>query len=292
MRVAHIILANGNAGQIERMIRKLAHPEFDFYIHLDRKLDEEGFTHLARLPNAFFIENRIDVTRDGYSLLRTILAATSYVLNTGKDYHYINLLSGQDYPIKSAAYIYDFLNAHQRYSFVSYDEDHRTSWWKDFPPRYESYHLTEFNFWGKSKIQAILNAVLPKRKFPLKVKLYGGNKGAWWILRSDVAKYLVHKVENNLKLQKFLKWCRSADEFVVPTLLMNSSFKSSIVNNNFRYIDWTERRSDLENLLLADLDEFRQAEIWFAGKFDSRVDEAILTAIDHMNIGEKRLSVL
>ncbi len=61
MRLAPLILTYTNPKQTERVIRNIAHPNFDLNIHLDNKYDINTHLFLKNLPNVFFINNSIDV---------------------------------------------------------------------------------------------------------------------------------------------------------------------------------------------------------------------------------------
>ncbi len=52
--------------------------------------------------------------------------------------------------------------------------------------------------------------------------------------------YVLEFIESNKKLRRFIRFTWGPDEFVVPTLIMNSEFKETVINNNFYYIDWSK----------------------------------------------------
>src|SRR5882724_11649229 len=103
MRLAHLIITYTNPSQTERMIRRMQHPDFDFYIHADKKIDIRPYLFLANIQQVYLIHNRVDVVWGGYATVETTLQCTKEIFATGREYDYIHLMSGQDYPIKSAA---------------------------------------------------------------------------------------------------------------------------------------------------------------------------------------------
>lgn len=129
-------------------------------------------------------------------------------------------------------------------------------------------------------LQHPANAVLPKRKFPSYKTLYRGSKSKWWSITGECAAHLVNIFEKNKKLRNFLKYTWCSDEFVVATIIMNSDFRVSTVNNNLRYIDWSEQKASPKILRTADFDAINQSKMAFARKFDISVDESILNMID------------
>ena len=46
MKLAHLILAHNNPMQLERLVKRLSHPDADVYIHLDSKTDVADFNHI------------------------------------------------------------------------------------------------------------------------------------------------------------------------------------------------------------------------------------------------------
>jgi hypothetical protein len=282
MRIAHLIIAHKNPGQLERLIVTMKHTMFDLYIHLDKKTDIASFRQIERHENVYFIKNRIVCNWGGYSIVRAILNSIDEVLNSGKEYEFINLMSGQDYPLKSTNDIYQYLSERLGNSFVAY-EPLDNVWWVDAVTRYEFYHFTDLKLIGRYFLQKIVNALMPRRKFPLNLTLYGSKKSTWWVLNADAARYLVSFVQDNSKLDRFMKFTWGADEFLITSIIMNSPFKDKVVNDNLRYVDWSSGDVHPKILSKDDLPDLIKADQYFARKFDITVDEEILDLIDQKN---------
>ncbi|SEB09126.1 beta-1,6-N-acetylglucosaminyltransferase [Pedobacter hartonius] len=280
MRIAHIILTHKNHAQLARLIERLRHPQSDFYIHVDAKVPSDDLKELQGLPNVIFIKNRIECNWGGFTILKAIFNSITEVFASGIKYDFINLLSGQDYPITSPQHIYDFLNQHMGKNFISYDASHNSEWWKTATDRYEKYHFTDLSFKGKFFAEKVLNMVMPARKFPEYTEMYGGNKSTWWTISAECAAYLNEKFNNSPQLIEFLKYCWGTDEFVIPTLIMNSPFKDQVVNDNLRYIDWSEGNANPKVFDLSEFENIRNSKMLFARKFDLSHDQNILNKID------------
>ena len=265
--------------QLERLIIKMNHPMFDFYIHLDKKSDFESFKYLGSMDNVFFITNRIECNWGGYSFVKAILCSVKEVLNSTVKYDFINLMSAQDYPIKPVEEMYNFLSGHKGMSFISYEFFDGT-WWKHAVTRFRSYHFTDYKLKGKYLLQKIVNKLMPQRKFPLNLKLYGSSNSSWWILSFEAAEYLIDFIEKNVKLNKFMQYTWGSDEFLIATILLNSPFKERIINNNLRYIDWSKGGAHPKILSKDDLQKLMNTDKFFARKFDVSMDPEILDLID------------
>ena len=284
MRIAHIIIAHKNPEQVLRLATKLLHSNFDIFVHIDAKIEIEIFDGLRKLPNVFFIKNRINCNWGGYSLLEGILSSLKEVLDSNNNYKYINLISGQDYPVYNAEYINDFFNSSPDKIYISYENSPDSNWWKDASKRYEKYHLTDYNFKGKYLIEKILNAIMPKRNFPTATTLYGSNKACWWALTHESAKFVLSKLNDDPKLIRFLRLCWGTDEFVIPTIIMNSSLKKHVVNNNLRYINWSEGKAHPKILDITDYEDIIQSKMLFSRKFDSEIDTSVMDKIDNSHL--------
>ena len=65
---------------------------------------------------------------------------------------------------------------------------------------------------------------------------------------------------------------------------MNSPYKNSIVNNNYRYIDWSLGGSNPKILTEKDFQALCKSEMLIARKFDIKVDQTILNKLDEKNL--------
>jgi hypothetical protein len=280
MRIAHIIIIHKNLNQLARLIKSMQHPQFDFYVHVDGKVSDQELKKFVGSPNIIFINNRIKCNWGGFTILRAIFNSISEIVSSGKRYDFINLISGQDYPISSPRQILDFLGQHTGKNFISYDTSSESEWWKKAAHRYQKYHLTDFNIKGRYMIERMINSILPARKFPEYSTLYGGNKSTWWTISGECGAYLDHKFRNSPELVRFSRFCWGTDEFVIPTLILNSRFKDQVINESLRYIDWSEGNASPKIFDVSDFEKIMSSKMLFARKFDLDKDSEILDKID------------
>lgn len=199
---------------------------------------------------------------------------------TGIAYDYINLISAQDYPIVSAEKLNNFFIAKKGFSFVSFDESRNSEWWQAAENRYKSFHFTDMNFKWKYLIQKIANKLISERKFPIPINLYGGNKSCWWTITNESAIYLSAYFKANPKVMRFLRLTWGADEFIVASILMNSPYKDKLINENYRYIDWSSGKAHPRLLTVDDFKAITQSGMLFARKFDLENDAEIFQLLD------------
>jgi len=280
MRVAHIIMTYKNPYQLERLIRRMNHPQFDIYIHLDKKVDIAEFAYLKNIEQVVFIKNRRVCNWGGFSFVKAITESVREILSQKVNYQFINLMSAQDYPIKPVETIYQFFLRRMNKSFISYEESNDCEWWGHAVTRYELYHFTDINIKGRYLVQGFLNRIAPKRQFPIDLQLYGSAVSSWWTITSDCAQYIVNYLDENPRLLRFMRLTWAADEFLYASIIMNSPFKNQVVNNNLRYIEWEDGKPNPKILNTTDINVLKNSDHLFARKFDTAVDIEILDELD------------
>jgi hypothetical protein len=272
-------MAHKEPHQLERLINKFQpFPSIDIYVHLDKKIDHTPFDYLSKIPNVYFIRQRIPVKWASYSFLSAIIQSFKEVLEKGISYDFLSLMSGQDYPIKPVTDFYQILEKNIGKNFISFEED--GVWWKHAITRIQKYHFTNFGFPGKYKLQFFINALLPNRKFPFPFVLFGGPRAMCMTLSADCAAYVVEFIEKNKKLRRFIRFTWGPDEFVIPTVIMNSPFKESVINDNFYYIDWTHGGSNPKILIEEDYNLLVSSDKLMARKFDMIDEKTIMDLLD------------
>lgn len=278
MKVAHLLLAHAQPQQLARLIHGLQHPDADFYIHLDQKTDSDPFLALIHGPNIFFVKQRVKVRWGAYSMVQATLNGFEEILASGVAYQYVNLLSGQDYPLQKPTAIHAFLEANypkQYMEFLSVDRE-----WQEAIPRLTRYHLIDFDIPWKFRIEEWMNKVLPDRKMPNQWVAVG--RSQWFTITLEAVRYIVDCLEQNPRLVRFFKLTWGVDELIFQTILYNSVLKTTMVNENLRYIDWSEGKSSPKTLTMADKEILGNCGKFFARKFNADVDEEILKHLDSL----------
>ena len=63
-------------------------------------------------------------------------------------------------------------------------------------------------------------------------------------------------------------------------MIYNSDYRSDMVNDNLRYIDWSEGKPSPKTLTIEDADKLTNSGKLFGRKFNSKVDSKILDYLD------------
>ena len=141
--------------------------------------------------------------------------------------------------------------------------------------------------------------LVPKRKFVKGFKPYGGS--SWWCLTRECLTYIHGFIKENPDFFDYFKYVNLSEEIFFQTLILNSPFKDSVVNDDLRCIDWSDGRWQVKSWYRFPFEQ-GQTRVWRSGprisrkehfeilknskgliarKFDTRIDSEILDLIDH-----------
>ncbi|MDP3394735.1 beta-1,6-N-acetylglucosaminyltransferase [Sediminibacterium sp.] len=276
MRIAHLIFVHKSPLQFERLLMKLISINADIYVHVDKKVDINQFVFLSNNPNIFYIQNRVSINWGNYTMVKAILSSFEEIINSKIEYSHINLLSGQDYPLKKIEDFESFLSENKGKSFIQslsiYNE------WHNSKERLTKYCLGDWNIPAKHSIQKLTNWIFPKRKFPTDLEPYGSS--SWFVITPDCIKYVLDYLKMNPKITHFFKYTWGVDEIIFQTILLNSHLKETIINDNLRYIVFENKSPHPKILNLNDAVKLIDSDKFFARKFCMDADSKILDYLD------------
>lgn len=187
MRLAHLIFVHNNPFQVERLINKIASSNSDIYIHIDKKVDLFEFEYLTSLPNVYLIKNRVSVNWANFTMVEAMLSSLQEILDLNMEYSHINLLSGQDYPLKKIDQLEKYLFSNTGKSFIQYLSINKE--WHDSKERLTKYNLGDWKIPLKYFIQEFINLVLPKRRIPNNLEPYGCS--SWFTITIPSVRYVL-----------------------------------------------------------------------------------------------------
>lgn len=288
---AYLIMAHDNFEQLKLLLEALDYIENDIYVHIDLKatdFDQEYLISGIKRTRVYFIK-RISVTWGDYSLIECEMNLIEEA--SKKDYQYLHLLSGMDFPIKSHNTIVDFFNENNGKEFLHFEfpgypeyEKYKIQYWfllhKYVGRKKGSESIIAFIQWVLLKIQKVLKIDRTKK---YNIKFYKGAQ--WFSITGEFAKYVLK--QKSLIKQIFSYTC-CGDEFFLQTVIMNSPYKSNIADKSFsndyigclRMIDWNRGKpyTFTEN----DYDELVGSNFLFARKFDVNIDSLIVEKLSKL----------
>jgi hypothetical protein len=276
MRLAHLILVHSRVNQLERLIKRLIHPSADIFLQVDAKTEISDFEHLGKYQNVYFIKNRVKVYWGNYSVVQATLNAMEEIVSNGVAYSHINLLSGQDYLLKSNDHIVSFFLNNAGKDFMM-----SVSLEREIPAALErvfTYQLGDYRIPGIFRLQKLINFIIPKRCPPLGLQPHGLSQ--WMTITPESATYVMAYLKRNQKARRYFRMTGGPDEFIFQTILIGSPHSNKLVNDNQRHIRFQPDGVHPVNFRLTDAQELLGSDKLFARKFDEKVDLAILTHLD------------
>jgi hypothetical protein len=281
MNINYIILAHKNPTQVGRLVKALNVSSVFFYIHIDKKTEIEPFLkELNHFKNVyFFIEERVNVIWGNISQVEATMIGIKKIISDNRN-GYCVLMSGQDYPIKSNKYIFNFFKNNYGMNFIRSKPIEEV--WKAKSASYRvhkyNFHLIDnmrtrtsitniYNkeFFTKHNIKCLVKLIISKkrihafkiffiRKFPKSLKAYGGNQ--WWAFPIETVKYIDEYIDENKFYLKYHKFTHIPDEIFFQSIISNN-FDKNKIRDSITFVDWSAKNrplpvtfnsSDLETL--------------------------------------------
>jgi hypothetical protein len=289
----YCILAHKNPEQLKDLISLLEDEKSLFFIHLDKKVNQIEYKTILQNSNCHFVKNRIACSWGKYSLVQATLNALKEVQSfmnvyfKSSDYHFI-LLSGEDLPLKTNAYIHDFLERNIKTSFFNYWKLPYDKWWNGGFFRFESFFFFEYkkynklNYWINRIIKKMhLNFLFPLNRFHKQFpnfQIYGASQ--WMLLSKDLVAFVLEKNKNNPKFNSIFKYVLAPDELYFATLVLNFDMQKqfSISNSKTHLVSFSGADASPKYLEIEDLESNKEGFL-FARKFDPNVNQNTIVKI-------------
>lgn len=284
MKVALLIHVHTNPVQVGRLVSRLRHEDVDIYINVDAKVDIEQFENEIG-DSAVFLQNRVEVRWGRFSQVQQILNSFEEIISKDRGYSHILFISGLDYPVQPIGKIVEYLNKNTDKSFIDYHILKDDEWSKLMKKRYEYwYFLPEKDIRNNIWVKRILQRIGFKRKYPFSEVYYGS---CWFCLTTEVVKYLLNYTKRNPRVVNFFKNSGCSDELYIQSVLLNSPLKENLVNEIFRYFDWSAAGKSPKILTMEDYPSIEKSGAWFARKLDMNVDAGLFDELDKKTLFQK-----
>ncbi|MDO7833570.1 beta-1,6-N-acetylglucosaminyltransferase [Sphingobium sp. HBC34] len=270
--IAYLILVHRFPDQFKRMFRAIHVPGNHYLIHVDQrsgpamKADIAAFlkpyVNVAMLPSRKMLWG-------GYSLVDAELRGMAMLLKMNADWRYFINLSGQDFPLKSQAYIADFLASHDGAQFIRAVPQQAVR--PDTMNRLSHYFLEIFN--------RIVRTGIARRPMAA-VTPYIGTQ--WKAVTRDFCAFACHNPAAR-RFKQFYRRTLIADEGFFQTLMMNAFADTRIVNDDLRTIDWIpdgDIKLRPRTFVTRDALRLTLSPDLFARKFDAEEDSHILDLLE------------
>ena len=284
MKIAYLILCHKEPSQVNALLEELLKDGSDCYIHIDKKSTMTN-KDLLRSERVFFVseKNRVDVRWAANSMVRATLALIGLLLSNRKQYDFVCLLSGQDFPVKSSRERLNFLEQNKGHNFIEV-LSHEEYLFKRYNKRSLLY-FPEFmykpSFLSKvaRKLYVFLTGGYTKtlslciRKNTSGVEFEYGSQ--WWCMTFDCIKWMNQYINQHVNVN-FFDHAMTPDECFFQSVFMASPYREKR-KDRIMYLEWASNDNNPRILTTDDLERLKKQENkLFARKFDINKDSNVL----------------
>lgn len=293
MALAYVILAHRNPEQLGRLLRVLAVRENTVALHIDAWADRR----MHEAAQVFAAENfRIKLLRPRviawgqFSLVAAQLAGIRRLFRVDvPQWTHLNLISAQDFPLRSQHQLEDELASAPSVSFVSHSLPQEL--WPDAERRIRRYYLNTprssrllYLPGVGRRLRKLLRAPggvfhLPgvHRPKPRTFSWYGGSN------HMTLARAACHYLVNSPEAKRIIRWFRYAfipDESAFQSALLNSSVTFDLVSDDRREIIFERGSPHPKIITMEDWERLANSTKFFARKFDLNVDRDVIDRLE------------
>jgi hypothetical protein len=293
--IGFILLTHTKPLQIYRLINTL-NRMFNYPVivcHHDFDKCELSVDALSK--NVLLVRPHIKTEWAGFGLVEATIQSLQLMYKTINPPDWFVLLSGADYPIKSAKQILDELASNPYDAYIQYEQITYDIYKQDLQPNmlwlknsYQRYCTKSFSFHYSKKYFSQLNLeirlehpFLTKLFLPFSKKLACFSGSQWFCANRKAAEYIInfHSQKNPVTL--YYEKLKYTDESYFQTILANAP-DLRLKNDRRRYIDWSTGGPHPKILLMEDLSNLLVSSAHFARKFDIDIDSNILDELDRI----------
>lgn len=269
MHHAWLIIAHNEFGILQRLINALDAPQCDFFVHIDRKVKDLPELSVAA-GRLYLLKDRVDVRWGSVLQIRCELALFQAAEKHGP-YDFYHVISGTTLPLKPFPQIDEYFLSHAGKSILSglcrdteYQETLKMRRYNLFLRNYGSPNAVRrkvSQYMWKSAIaaQRLLGIQTNREK-----SFYKASN--WLSLTEDAVQCILLRRKEILKSYR---WSFCGDEYFVPSELMASPLKDTLLDSD-EYLLHTISRSNSSTFRLDEYDELCGTKYLFARKFSQQ----------------------
>ena len=261
MKIAYLIQAHKNFKQLQALISCLVQDKkHQCFIHIDKK-SEVLYTKFIQMysnhSNVHIIETRVTVNWSGLSQVKATLSLMKRVQESNINFNRIHLMSGEDFPYKSPKDIILFLQENRDKEFIEFKDIDKYHW-----------RIMYYNFFTENpknrnilirliqRFSRDIQRLFPKRKKLQGLHLYKGSQ--WFNISIEAMKYILQFIDATPNFLKQFSYTSCADEHFFQIILLNSTFKSKVINHNLYYTEWSSDNASPNYLSLKNIGEIKK----------------------------------
>ena len=259
------------------------------YVHIDTKskeLDAEAVRTKAskRYGDKATIFSQYKIYWGGFDHILAILYLMKQALKDD-DNAYFHIISGQDYPVRSASEFEKYFSDNDHIYMSCTSEG-------DFPEevkdRCRKYRIIGNENPNNIFVKALnrtgtkICSVIGKEPGVFNENLRPNKGMIWSSMPRTAAEYILDYISEHPDFLKKLCHIRLAEEFIFQTILMNSNFAEHVVKDNLRYTDWENAIGGSPAVLdKSHYEKIESSEAFFMRKVSSEISDGLVEKIEH-----------
>lgn len=286
-KVGFILLTHAKPHQIIRLVTRLNqmfdHPPI--VCHHD-------FSKCALPLNSFpgnvsFVQPHLQTGWAEFSVVEATVRSLEQMYEGPSSPDWFVLLSGADYPVKSAAQILHDLNAGSYDAHIHFELIGTNALESDWQTQcLDRYCTKSFSFPSITKrlrptrrLLRLKHPLLTRAFLPFSKNLRCFAGSQWFCANRRSAQYIIEFHKTKPDLATHYRKLMSTEESYFQTILANAP-NLQLNNNSWRYTDWAAGGGHPKTLLFDDLPKILSSSAHFARKFDIDTDVRILNELD------------
>jgi hypothetical protein len=298
--IGFVLLTHHQPQQIYRLIAQL-NKMFNYppiVCHHDFSKCDLAIDHLPK--NISFVRPHLQPKWADFSIVEATIKAIELMYQSANAPDWFILLSGSDYPIKTAKQILDDLSSgeydayinHEQVQYKVYRENPKISliWQKLAYQRYCSLKLFSIpssnkKLYPNGQEIRVEYPLLTKLFFPFfdKFNCFVGDQ--WFCANQRAAEHILKFHNENNAITSHYRCRLFADESYFQTILANAP-QLNLKNDNYRHVIWPPRSAHPKTMVMEDLPRLLSSSAHFARKFNIEIDSDIFDQLDIITLGE------
>ncbi|NP_001120412.1 xylosyltransferase 1 [Xenopus tropicalis] len=293
VRIAFVLVVHGRASrQLQRMFKAIYHKDHYYFIHCDKRshyLHRQVLQFASQYPNVRVTSWRMSTIWGGASLLSTYLQSMRDLLEMSDwSWDFFINLSAADYPVRTNDQLVAFLSRYRNMNFLkSHGRDNARFIRKQGLDRL--FLECDTHMWR-----------LGDRKIPEGINVDGGSD--WFLLNRKFVEYVTFSNDDLVtKMKQFYSYTLLPAESFFHTVLENSPYCDTMVDNNLRITNWNRKlgcKCQYKHIVdwcgcspndfkPSDFHRFQQTSrpTFFARKFEAVVNQEIIGQLDYYLYG-------
>lgn len=286
IRVAHVILVHKNPEQANTFIRQLvATGNADAFIHIDAKCPDSLSKAILTGPSVHIVPTRVSVGWADFSMIEATLAALRAVRDSGIQYDFVTVNSGQDLLVRDGLHAHlaanpdtTFMQATRFPSAAPGNYVWRIQWPASARGSSSPWHWSRFLRIAFRLLYA--RGLNPRPNPHLLPAGWDYFSGSQWICMSRPAfHYALDYLDRNPSFCEIFRHSVVPDMAFFQTLIMNSPHAAQVSGQNLTFLNFGKSFRTCNSpvtLTMADVSAIESSGRFFARKFEQSEDSAVI----------------